>query len=472
MDNFKNWFQKKYFITEKGKIKDKTKNVYVCAEEAHSKYQDAASEWGRECDVTVEDVKNFIQESTPCTTKDKKEKVPVDVFLRTLFEGDFGKDWYISPTGNEIRYLHNGASSSADFEDLHCKIMVKVYVQQLPYTADEVRRMLKSFLMDRHQDSLNAVMKRIAYDPEVEKKEGVKAFWDYLFYDYFRPEGVSYGVFVKVFRHWMWLVKRKVWNRSVKWHIMLHLFGPTGTGKTETVRMLVKELADFTSETTLSTLMDSTREIKRLTSNYVLFVDELALNGEDAVDTPKLNTAQMDLMKAMLTAEYIDSRVFGTQEQARRKASFTCISAANKHLYDVIFDPTSMRRYVEIPCNIVRPETWDKHNSIMANARWIWKTIDENNDDGYLLEHTPEYEEIEKLQSGYYPTRTTTKMWIDACNVRTGSGTLTDAYDAYRDWCKSSGNPSKALQNFVDDIRHFLPESIGEKDKFGIDFDV
>jgi hypothetical protein len=92
-------------------------------------------------------------------------------------------------------------------------------------------------------------------------------------------------------------------------------------------------------------------------------------------------------------------------------------------------------------------------------------------DDGYFDPDTEVGKQVQEIQKSYYPTKTTTKMWADAVNLRIGKTKIESAFRFYTNWCKETGNKGKALQYFVRDIQHILPDCTGPNGKIYVDFD-
>lgn len=253
-------------------------------------------------------------------------------------------------------------------------------------------------------------------------------------------------------------------NKEVVWHIWINLYGSTGLGKSYMIKKICEPLKDFTSTTTIGKLFDDTREIKRLTEQYILNFDELAVNSEGQFEGG-LSADQKSLLKSMLTGEYLDTRVYGTQQQSRRRITFSCISSANEHLYDVIFDETSMRRFFDFNCTGEKPENYDEINKWLDNSIWFWKSIDENKIGGYWDLHSNLGKEIENIQKSYYPSKTTVNYWIVNNHISNGDKTPSEIYPEYNSWCKECGYKPKSLNGFIDELKHRLPQCI---DKTGI----
>lgn len=432
-------------------------NKFTFPGEILKKYTELCASFGKVPGVEVAEIQKYVAEKTPAQEEDDEEKkVPITQFISEYLVANRNR-WKMSPAWKEIEYTDNGVTSQKDLDTLRADIMLYIYENNLHYGIEEVKTALTVVAMRKHQEALESLVKSISYDPKF-----VDAGERYLhaLYDFLKPTE-SYEVFSVIMKHWAWQVKRKVWNKEVINHIWVNLYGGTGIGKTTMLKKHTKPLDDFVSTTTISKLFEDTKEIKRLTENYVLIFDELALNVEGEA-SGSLSGDQKATLKSMLTGEKLDARVYGTQQQSKRKITFSCISSANEHLYDIIFDATSMRRFYELHCTAEKPESYDEINKYLDNSYVFWRSIDENLEKGYWDVHDEIGQRITKEQSEYYPTRTTTSLWVKANGVGPGKINISNAYKFYTTWCKETGNKCKTLQNFSADITHIVPSAVHE----------
>lgn len=456
-EQFTSFFQKNFrFNLNKtthayGILNTKT-NRYVDAVTVFGQYSQAMNDFGLSVGVTMEEVNKYISDNMPKGEEEKK--IPITQFISEYLVANRQR-WHMSPAWKEIEYTENGVTSQKDLDALRADIMLFIYENNLHYGIEEVKTALTVVAMRKHQEALRALVDKISYDPKcVDSGER----YLHALYDFLQPEE-DYDTFAVIMKHWAWTVKRKVWNMEVKNHIWPNFYGGTGLGKTTMLKKHTKPMDDFVSTTTISKLFEDTKEIKRLTENYVLIFDELALNVEGEV-SGSLSGDQKATLKSMLTGDKLDARVYGTQQQSKRKITFSCISSANEHLYDIIFDATSMRRFYEFHCRGTKPDSYDEINKYLDNSYVFWKSIDESIDDGYWDPHDEIGQRITKEQESYYPTKTTTSLWVKANGVGPGKTNITNAYKFYTTWCKETGNKSKTLQNFSADIKHILPSSV------------
>lgn len=363
--------------------------------------------------------------------------------------------WTISATGKRITYNSQGISTDKDIEDLILAVQTTVDNQNLGYSEGVISRAVKAYIMELYQFGISNIYKNVIH---VKQRENACDKWLLNVYNFFRPTE-SFEVFAMMMKHWGWQVKRKMLSRPVVHHVWLNFFGATGTGKSTFIKKLCAPFDDVLSTTTISKLFDDTREIKRLTENFILFFDELGLNVENE-ESGKLNADQKAILKSIITGDLLDARVYGSQNQAKKKITFSCISAANNHLYDIIFDETSMRRFFEFHCTAEPVADFSEINKTLDNSIYFWNGVDEDLERGYFDPSSELGKQVTDAQRKYYPTKSSVFDWATETSARSGNGTPASAYKAYKQYCINAGiRNSKNMANFIADIRHLLPEA-------------
>jgi hypothetical protein len=462
-DEFINYFRfnctfTKPYREKEYKLKISGQNKYATPNDVFSAYATFKAKTGQTADVTLAEVADYITKTTP--KDEQEERKPCRQWIMEWLEAH--KDnWKFNIGWTAITYMYNGIPRNKTLVDLKDALMEDVYQYQLAYKTEEVKTTLDCIARDMSSNAVSTIFHKIAYDATM--VDPCDRFLHGI-YDYLKPEE-SYEIFKTLMMHWGWMCKRRMLGREVIWHIWPNFYGATGLGKTTLLKKLCSPMADYTSVTNISMLFDSTREIAKLSEYYVLIFDELAVNVEGEPGG-NLTEDNKSTLKSMITADYLDVRVYGTQKQSKQKITFVPISAANHHLYDIIFDDTSMRRFFEFHCSASKPKDYSEINKYLDHSDVFWRGIDEDLDRGYWDPNGTEIgEEISKIQASYYPTRTTTSMWIQACHVIPGKMSGTSAYKAYCGWCRETGNKQKTMQNFIKDIAHMLPEAIDEAGK-------
>lgn len=195
--------------------------------------------------------------------------------------------------------------------------------------------------------------------------------------------GVKDPKTLAVIKHFIWQVKRKLFGKSVAWHMMPVLYGKSGSGKTQAIRSLLSPIQDLSLETDFESASD-TRCDHNFEVYFVFFIDELA------------RTARADFaaIKRKMTSEVVEYRILGLNSNNRIQNNVTWIGTSNVPINDVIKDCTSVRRFYQI--ETLDKCDWDQINSI--DYLKLWKSVDENEDtppiQGILAELTQEQEKF------------------------------------------------------------------------------
>lgn len=453
--HFDKWFDSQFEINENNKIKFLGKSRYLTVNDLFHKYKEFCSISFIDDNFTFDDINNIITGKYKVIEDDEPKFTCRDAIVGILSKRD---KFNISSSFSEItRYSKDkSVQISSDIDDVY-NHLIEVMTQDSDYkcyTLGTIKSTLNNMAAEARSNCLGNVFKQIKYDPNYVDytNQYLKAIYDYL-----KPSE-SYEIFSTLFKHWAWQVKRKICNKEVVWHIWINLFGATGLGKSYMIKKMCGVLDEFMTTTTISKLFDDTKEIKRLTEKYILNLDELAINREDSSYEGALSSDEQATLKSMLTGDYLDTRVYGTQNQARRKITFSCISSSNNHLYDVIYDETSMRRFFDFNCTAQKKDNYDDINKWLDNSIDFWKGIDETLEKGYWQPISKVGLEIDKIQKGYYPTKSTLMYWLEYNKLEPGDSSPDLIFPKYKEWCKLSGYTAKTLRGFIDELKKRFPE--------------
>lgn len=355
-------------------------------------------------------------------------------------------------------WRQGAAVQECDLDDIKTYLALWQADHCKQYGIAALEKALKYFVMTRQGAFLDELTAKLTYDPKY-----TDAGLDVLseLYQALDVEE-SFDIFKTLMMHWVWLVKRKLIGLPVKWHLWINFNGATGIGKSETIRRLCSVFETLYDQTNVAKLFDDTREVRRFTTKYIINFDEIAINCNSLVDDGSLSADKKNLLKAMLTMDYMNTRIFCSQEMRRSRVTFTCISSANDHLYDVIYDETSMRRFFEFNCNASTANLKSIHKrlneKVFPNALALWKCVDENLEDGYWDPQSEIGKRIDAIQKSYYPTKTTVNNWMNDAHItvtnKKNDMPLTKGYPLYVKWCEDSGyTKRKNRLSFIDEIK-------------------
>ena len=268
-----------------------------------------------------------------------------------------------------------------------------------------------------------------------------------------------------VFAHWMWCVKRYVYNKEVKYQIMPSIKRVQGAGKSYFVKKLSEPMNDYFTTAFLTEASDQ-RFFKKWTSHFIILFDELTQEGT-LNKKIRLSEAEVNNLKKLLTEDIITGRPMGTNAHVKQRRTFMPIATSNTNLAKVIGDRTGARRYFELVTESERGCHYDFPAMNSIDLMLLWQGIDENNDNGYCTPyHKDLYSQLEAIQNTYVP-RDTIDMFIEESGVEiafAGEEDLDDyirvsskdLYEKYKEFMKDIGINShfeKTLISFKEDIR-------------------
>lgn len=451
-----NAFNVSYEITDKGKIKSKGKNRFWSVTDVSLNLVKTLVVVG--IDVSEKEISDVINEELKTKVViDDTQDVNVEEFVKAFLMENRNKHWKWNNAMTELEYSFekNGVTAPTDFDALLNSLKTENIKTGSMFKSEDLKTILTDIQFKAQHNALEQTVKNISYDVKYETycNDFLKGIYDYL-----KPTE-SFEIFSTLMKHWAWQVKRKFNNKSVIYHIWLNFMGGTSLGKSTMIDKICAPMADFKSRTTIAKLFDDTKEIKRLTEKYILNFDELAVNNPDGGDGG-LTADQLAMLKSIITGDKIDTRVYGTQNQSTKRITFSCISSANYHLYDIIFDEASMRRFFEFHCMAEKPQSYDEINKWIDEPLGFWKGINENLEDGYWDVNSKLGKEIDSIQRGYYPTKSTLMYWLEYNTLTKGDDKPTSIFPQYREWCKENGYKAKTLIAFINELKKRFPQFI------------
>lgn len=469
IERFNTFFQKKYHLTDNGKIQSNTSRRFFKDIEVYTEYCEAMEAFGEEPlelgavqSIINAEIKHNKEKNTPAVQEVDLEEYIIDLVKKT---GRF--EW--NRSGSQFWSKKPGSNGrlNADINDVMNAIgalRVKDPILEEQKIGD-----IKCIVFDHFRRDKENCYAQLTEELKFDKtKQTTMVNVLKKIHEHFQVRE-DFRMFTMMMCHWAWQVKRRLYNKKVVWHIWINLFGPTGTGKTWLINSLCKPFDDFyVGGAKISDLLNETKEIKKFTEAVIVYFDELAVNKKDAtVYQENLSQDDIKTLKSILTSDKLNTRIYGTQEQMKRDITFTCISSANEHLYDVIYDPETMRRYFEFNCDraeIGSDAECESLNKVLEMAKEFWQGIDENRERGYWDPNGELGKKVWEIQKNYYPTRSTiTSMASHYDFVYDPQISPIDSYKNYTDWCKSAGHKSpKVIDSWANEIKRRWPNLIGK----------
>jgi predicted P-loop ATPase len=226
---------------------------------------------------------------------------------------------------------------------------------------------------------------------------------------------------VATLKHFIWQVKRKMSNLPVEYHMMPVLTGRTGSGKSVAVERLVAPLKELVESGRDFSMFEDSREWHTFHRMYVVVFDEMSKAGKTDVDS----------MKKTITASNVSYRELGTHNTVNGTQVSTFIGTSNNHISEVIFDPTSARRFWQIQSQEL--VDWQAINDI--DYLGIWQSVDEAQAASPVR---PYWAAIQQVQHDEFRQKTPIEEWFAETYKVSASKTTKagDAYQAFRGWAE------------------------------------
>lgn len=254
------------------------------------------------------------------------------------------------------------------------------------------------------------------------------------------------GLAEVIIKHFIWQVKRKLFKyEDVTYHMMPVFVGRSGSGKSEFIRRLlspVKDLAYMDGD--FKKLVDS-REAFNLANYYIYFIDEMS----------KADMADVESIKNKITSKDIVYRKLGTNLNGGGSNITSFIGAANVDIHQIIKDPTSSRRFFQI-------DTYDRMDWKTINEIdyvQLWQSVDENQQQPYILEKLPEIETMQKTMKYKLPIEYFIEDKAVSCTNYTNSQSI-DIYrlfKLYQAWAWDTGHKiTMTFQSFKTSLHAML----------------
>lgn len=168
---------------------------------------------------------------------------------------------------------------------------------------------------------------------------------------------------VAVYQHFIWQVKRKLFELPVSYHMMINILGPQGVGKSASTTKFLSPLKELVTERRLSELSDE-RNAYLLGMVGVVLLEELA----------GANRTDIDSLKALMSRDKIQSRVLGHNRHLNTYQNATLISTSNQTISEVVADSTGMRRFYEVVFREDKENCWAALNAI--DPLELWRSVD------------------------------------------------------------------------------------------------
>jgi hypothetical protein len=242
---------------------------------------------------------------------------------------------------------------------------------------------------------------------------------------------------IAVFQHFIWLVKRRMYELPIKQEMMINFVGDQGAGKTFTTRKLCKPLHSLYSERTLTDTLDE-RSQHQLSITYGNLFEELKGAAK----------ADIDHLKALMSGERLTWRKLGHNQHISSWQNTTFIATSNFSLAEHLYDPTGMRRFYEMEFVKAVDRDWLSK----ADPVLVWKSVD-HLAPCYL---EPFADELAQKQD-QLRQQTSVELYFHynmyEMSEDAPSSKLADVYKHYSEFCKEMNMQPYALAKFSTKVR-------------------
>lgn len=280
-------------------------------------------------------------------------------------------------------------------------------------------------------------------------------------------------LFTAVMCKFIWQIKRCIFDMSTYNEIMVAIFGAQGIGKTFLANALFRSILGdyYDNSITLERLCDE-RNTNILMDNYCINIEELAMGNSNF----GLRGPALAVLKRIITERGGSYRPMNTNSSVKIINNASLMSNANFHLYDILNDPSGMRRFIEftsaqpknVPINMTCP---DEVKFLIENAVRFAKSINTEEQYGYINPDSEVEAKLIAIQNSYIKLDSFTEFFhatftlMDADslpnNKLISKKAISALYKAYR---LDNGIADKfAVVSFESKLQDLVPENSRKK---------
>lgn len=286
-------------------------------------------------------------------------------------------------------------------------------------------------LKRRYKAKLNQISMELAY------KSPLKSQSEALLLAYVQAvTGKTEQTDCVALKHFLWLIKRKLMQLKVSYHLMPIFWGVVqGSGKTTSIRKLLQPMAGgrdsedqpFVYSGLSFDKIGDDRYYNLFEQYPVIFVDEM----------PKIDKADIETIKGAITSETLTARMLHTHQYNSYTNNAVFIGATNNTPSSLIKDTSGMRRFYYIAAQ--QKLDWETINNLEYTI--LWQGINEHADPPILelkeeialkQEETRERDAIELfIEEGWITKQLSSP---EASTFKSS-----DAYELYKVFCEDNG---------------------------------
>jgi hypothetical protein len=172
---------------------------------------------------------------------------------------------------------------------------------------------------------------------------------------------------------YIWSVKRRFMRLDIEQVHLIALLGAQNTGKTWVCRRLLAPIEEASIECSLQDLLDN-RQMD-MPQYLAVFLDEMIF----------ADRVEASAFKNLLTGQTQARRPMRSNLSEKIAVRFTGLATTNRKLGTLIFDPTGMRRFVEV--TVKRRDEIEPYWQAIVDFDWttLWQAVDEQDNTDPLI---------------------------------------------------------------------------------------
>ena len=295
------------------------------------------------------------------------------------FEGNSINKEQLNQLSNEDRvFVETCDPKTLTFVEIRAKLIKQNAFLELNYKDYQIDHALGNWLNIQKNNIIASIKKVIVFNPKIVDKAEVQ--WD-IFIESITDKNVSETKMVM--KHFIWQIKRKMFEKEVKYHMMPVMKGEQGIGKSTIIKSLCKPIEEFVANTDFRAIADDRDH--DLWKNYVMVFDEMGNSTRTNIEE----------IKRKITLDVFKSRVMKSNGNTQIINKTTFIGSTNRDLSGLVIDNTGMRRFYQIEC-------LDKFNFEVTNMidfMLLWNSIDECSESPLILDANV-FNKISEIQEG------------------------------------------------------------------------
>lgn len=352
----------------------------------------------------------------------KDKEVDELITQKTRLESSKSPEEFSSSEKRELRYLREKldcSNTNLNVNDISRKLRILAKEMDLHYSGSDIDDVIQEWLILSQRERVMEIFSHISCSKsDIHKGERSNYEWSELassLFDFNTELDLSLPAKIACVKKYIYQVKRKMRNLTVKNHMMLVLLGPQGTGKTTFMNKLLAPIEELTVNSDFRQITDD-RYID-IWDNYAIKTDEMGWASR----------SDIDCIKNLITTDIINRRIMKTNNSIPIKQKATFIGASNRELNQLVRDETGLRRFIGVRFK-ANPD-WERLNNIDFSN--LWKSVDEEAEDPTteFMDEIIAYQEKSRAE-------TSCELWINTIpeTFRTESIPSFELYVLYREW--------------------------------------